>query len=84
MAFTLISIEETLHPGLLYTVVQAVHCTKLPALIRCNSCCSHAVTYIRVEQKLCISPLSPGAVEGRGLLFTTMCTLGPCPVAAVL
>ena len=63
MAFTLVSVEETLHPGLLYTVVQAVNCTKLPALIRCNSHCSHAVTYIRVEQKLWISPLSPGAVE---------------------
>lgn len=77
MAFTLVSVEETLHPGLLYTVVQAVHCTKLPALIRCNSHCSHAVTYIRVEQKLWISPLSPGAVEG-GASYSQPCAhLGP-------
>ena len=77
MAFTLISVEETLHPGLLYTVVQAVHCTKLPALIRCNSRCSHAVTYMRVEQKLCISPLSPGAVGG-GASYSQLCAhLGP-------
>lgn len=83
MAFTLISVEEIHHPGLPCTVVQAVHCTKLPALMGHSSHCIRAATYMRVGQKLWASPLSPGAMEGEAS-HSQSCArlgrvlLGPC------